>query len=214
VFSLPAQARRTDGVAEEQDCPIAYPHADPAAQRPATAPANWWARILDGQRSWGSIDFAASRQGLRSYRLVVFPPGISDVERRLLRLWQRWPIWGALLWLLVVIPFGGTPSASMAAVAATVVYMGTGATLFMTLGHVRTRVRTLSVVLVAGYAKSGAVATYTELKALVAVLCAADELREQGGISPAQHEAVWWQVYDRLGADGRVPGTTRNRKAL
>jgi hypothetical protein len=68
--------------------------------------------------------------------------------------------------MLVVIPFGGTPSASMAAVAATVLYIGTGATLFAMLGSVRTRVRTLSVVLVAGYSKSGAVATYTELKAL------------------------------------------------
>jgi hypothetical protein len=113
-------------VTEEKDCPIARLDLgrDPAPQRPV---ARWWARVLDGQRPWGSIDFVASRQGFRSYRLVVFPPGITDVERRLLRLWQRWPIWGALVWLLVVIPFGGTPSASMAAVAATVLYVGTGA---------------------------------------------------------------------------------------
>jgi hypothetical protein len=197
-------------VTEEKDCPIARLDLgrDPAPQRPV---ARWWARVLDGQRSWGSIDFVASRQGFRSYRLVVFPPGITDVERRLLRLWQRWPIWGALVWLLVVIPFGGTPSASMAAVAATVLYVGTGATLFMMLGDVRTRVRAMSVVLVAGYSKLGDVATYTELKALVAILCAADELREQGGISPAQHEAVWWRVYDRLGRD--TAGTTRSGRA-
>jgi hypothetical protein len=113
----------------------------------------------------------------------------------------------------VVIPFGGTPSASVAAVAATVVYLGTGAALFMMLGDVRTRVRTLSVVLVAGYSKLGDVATYTELKVLVAVLCAADDLRDRGGISPAQHEAVWWQVYDRLGRNGNAQGTTLNRKA-
>jgi hypothetical protein len=48
---------------------------------------------------------------------------------------------------------------------------------------------------------------------LVAVLCAADDLREKGGISPAQHEAVWWQVYDRLGRNGNAQGTTLNRKA-
>jgi hypothetical protein len=203
-------------VTEEQDRPIARPDLDVdewASQRPADAVASWWARVFDGRRSWGSIDFGVGRQGLGSYRLVVFPPGISNGERRLLRLWRRWPIWGAVVWLLMVIPFGGTPNGSMAAVAATALYMGTGATLFVMLGQVRTRVRTLSVVLIAGYSDPGATAMYTELKVLVAVLCAADDLRDRGGISPAQHEAVWWQVYDRLGRNGNAQGTTLNRKA-
>jgi hypothetical protein len=52
-------------------------------------------RVMDEQRPWGSIDTGVSRQGFRRYRLVVVPPGISQLERRLLRLWHRWPVWGA-----------------------------------------------------------------------------------------------------------------------
>jgi hypothetical protein len=65
-------------------------------------------RVIDGQRAWGSIDTGVSRQGFRRYRLVVFPPEISD--------------------------------------------------------------------------------------------------------SPAQHEALWWQAYDRLGRNEHVRGTTVDRK--
>lgn len=154
--------------------------------------------VIDGQRQWGSIDTGVSRQGFRRYRLVVFPPGISDRERRMLRLWRRWPIWGATVWLVTVIPFVGTPNASMAVVVASVLYVGSGAALFVILGSVRTRVRTVSVVLISGYSNPVAAEAYAELKASAVVLCAADVLRDEGSISPVQHEALWWRVYDRL----------------
>ena len=34
------------------------------------------------------------------YQLVVYPPGISVGERRRIRLWRGWPLWGALLWVV------------------------------------------------------------------------------------------------------------------
>jgi hypothetical protein len=154
--------------------------------------------VIDGQRPWGSIDIGVSRQGFRRYRLVVFPPGISDFERRLLRLWHRWPVWGATAWLVTVIPFVGSPNASLAVVAATVLYLGGGAALFAMLGAVRTRVLRLSVVLISGYSNPVAAAAYTELKAVAIILCAADTMRDAGDITPAQHEALWWQAYERL----------------
>jgi hypothetical protein len=156
--------------------------------------------VIDGPRGWGSIDTGVSRQRFRRYRLVVFPPGISDGERQLLRLWRQWPIWGPAVWLVTLIPFAGTPNASMAVVAATALYVGSGATLFVRLGSTRTRVRTLSVVLVSGYSNPVAEAAYAELKASAVVLCAADALRDEGSISATQHEALWWRVYDRLEA--------------
>jgi hypothetical protein len=176
-------------VAEEQDSPLTRVD-ESVAER---------VRVLDGQRSWGSIDTGVSRQGFRRYRMVVFPPGISDVERRMLRLWRRWPIWGATVWLVTVVPFVGTQNSHMAVIVATILYVGSGATLFVMLGSVRTRVRTLSVVLISGYSNPAAAAAYTELKAVAIVLCAADALRDEGSISPVQHEALWWRVYDRLG---------------
>ncbi|MCU1696429.1 MAG: hypothetical protein JWR34_2492 [Mycobacterium sp.] len=189
-------------MAEEQDRPITRVDESVGGR----------VRVIDGQRPWGSIDTGVSRQGFRRYRLVVFPPGISDFERRLLRLWHRWPVWGATLWLVTVIPFVGTPNASMAVVTATALYLGSGATLFAMLGPVRTRVLVMSVVLISGYPDPVAAAAYTELKAVAIILCAADTLRDEGDITPAQHEALWWQAYDRLGRNERVRGTTVDRK--
>jgi hypothetical protein len=62
----------------------------------------WWLRPLDGGPTWGSLDSYPRRFGVKRYRLVVFPPGISPEERRLLRLWRSWPVWGALLWACIL----------------------------------------------------------------------------------------------------------------
>ena len=58
-----------------------------------------WHRLLDGDRGWGSIDVHPDRYGMTRYRLVVFPPGISEPERRRVRLARGWPMWGALIWV-------------------------------------------------------------------------------------------------------------------
>ena len=60
-----------------------------------------WRRLLDGGRTWGSLDVSPSRYGVTRHRLVVFPPGISSDERVLLRLWRAWPIWATLMWLVM-----------------------------------------------------------------------------------------------------------------
>ena len=41
----------------------------------------WW-RLLDGERPWGAVDILPDRYGVTRYRLVVYPPGISDTDRR------------------------------------------------------------------------------------------------------------------------------------
>ena len=58
-----------------------------------------WQRLLDGERPWGSLDVHPDRFGMTRYRLVVFPPGISEPERRWVRLARGWPMWGALVWV-------------------------------------------------------------------------------------------------------------------
>ena len=62
--------------------------------------ARWGARLLDGENRWGFVCIQIDRFGVTRYRLVVYPPGISDVQRRRLRLWRGAPIWGAALWVL------------------------------------------------------------------------------------------------------------------
>jgi len=44
-----------------------------------------WLRVIDGDRPWGSIDIRPDRFGVTRYRLVVYPPGITESERRLVR---------------------------------------------------------------------------------------------------------------------------------
>src|SRR6185503_14491494 len=58
-----------------------------------------WQRALDGDRRWGSIDIRPDRFGVTRYRLVVFPPGITDAERRRVRVARGWLLWGALVWV-------------------------------------------------------------------------------------------------------------------
>jgi hypothetical protein len=169
--------------------------------------AQWWTLVLDGRHDWGSVDASPTRHGVTRYRLVVFPPGIEPVERRLLRAWRAWPTWGAVLWVVsqIVLSTLLTPGAAFA--ASTIAYLASGLFLFARVAELRSRVRTLSVVRIAGYTDVRSAAMFVELKSLVAALCHADSQRDRGQSSPADHESTWWQVYDRLGQNDPGPVT-------
>jgi hypothetical protein len=156
-------------------------------------------RVLDGTRVWGSIDTGPDRQGFRRYRLVLFPPGMTKVERRLLRLWRALPTWGSVLWLMSVICLSQMYPPWTALGISTAGYIGVGAVMFHRLGVLRTQVRTLSAVLIAGYSDPGTAAPYAELKKLASILYSADALLEQGRISVTDHEAIWWKAYELVG---------------
>jgi hypothetical protein len=169
--------------------------------------AQWWTLVLDGRHDWGSVDASPTRHGVTRYRLVVFPPGIDTVERRLLRAWRAWPIWGAVLWVVSQIVSGAilTPGAALA--TSTTIYLASGLFLFARVAELRSRVRTFSVVRIAGYPDERSAAMFAELKSLVATLCRADSQRDRGQSSPADHESTWWQVYERLGQNHSGPAT-------
>src|SRR5258708_26985110 len=57
-----------------------------------------WLRVIDGDRPWGSIDIRPDRFGVTRYRLVVYPPGITESERRLVRVAPGRPLGGARVW--------------------------------------------------------------------------------------------------------------------
>ena len=59
----------------------------------------WLHRIIDGERVWGSVEAWPGRHGLKRYRLVVFPPGITATERRRLRLSRARPLWIPVVYL-------------------------------------------------------------------------------------------------------------------
>lgn len=175
------------------------------SSRLTSAPVRWWTRVLDGERSWGSIDISPGQYGVIRYRLVVFPPGITGAQRRLLRLSRAWPTWGAVLWLMSEICLSSALRPWVAFGVSTMVYLGTEALLRGRVGTLRTQVRTLSVCVIAGYTDRRSAAIYAEMRALVNTLGNADAMRAQGQMTAIDHEAAWWQVYDQLGPDHPEP---------
>lgn len=165
----------------------------------------WWFRLLDGAHVWGSFDAMVGRYGLRRYRLVVFQPGISAFDRRLLRMWRAWPVGGGMLAMLTVMLLGdavASPGTTLAVVAAA--YAGVWVALFVVVTDARAEVRSMSLLLLAGDHDSSDRIRYAEWEALVDLLTSADDKLNAGTIAPAQHEALWWQAYEHLGVHAHV----------
>jgi hypothetical protein len=157
-----------------------------------------WLRMLDGDRPWGSIEVRPDRFGVTRYRLVVYPPGISDSERHRIRVARGWPLWGALVWVVCEIWLSHVTGPWTAITISTAVYVGSGLVTVAMAGTARTRVRTMAAMVMAGHHDPASAAIRARLENLAAVLMTADERLERGQISPADHEMVWWRVYDQM----------------
>ena len=160
--------------------------------------ARWWTRILDGSRRWGAIDVQPSRWGVTRYRLIVYPPGVTDDERRRLRLWRGYPAWGALMWIAseIVLTHGTAPFTALLISTSATVIAGCAAT--MRAADTRGRVRTLTVTTVSGYHDPESVARFGKIKTLVGVLADADDALRVGTITPVHYEAIWWDIYRQV----------------
>jgi Family of unknown function (DUF6611) len=162
----------------------------------------WWSRLLDGENRWGFARIQMDRFGVTRYRLVVYPPGISDAERRRLRIWRGSPIWGTALWVVseVYLQQAFRTWEALAISSTMVISLVVGA-LFMS-GNTRTEVRMVGVVTIPGHVDAATIAARDKLEALAAMLYDADERVGAERMSPLEHEALWWQVYDQLAPDG------------
>ncbi len=86
--------------------------------------------------------------GVRRYRLIIYPSGITSADRQLARLWRGWPISGAVLGLLAVMLLGNVAASPDTVLAfAVTVYVSIGALLFLRAGPARVRVRSMSIIL-------------------------------------------------------------------
>lgn len=164
--------------------------------------------------TWGSFEVSLPRYGVSRYRLVVNPPGISEHQRRALRSWRSWPLWGAGLWLGVQILGVVTGTGWAALIGGTLLYMAVGALAFAMTGDVRWRVRTVSATSYPGYCHPELTGRHRGLVSLAARMRRAESLLAQGRITAAEYEARWWEVYDALpGTDtrsGQVTGVFRS----
>jgi hypothetical protein len=164
-----------------------------------------WLRLLDGDQPWGSIDIRPDRFGVTRYRLVVYPPGISDSERRRVRVARGWPLWGALVWVTCEIFLNNMTGPWTAFAISTAACLGSGLVAFAMAGAPRTGVRTIAAMVMAGHHDPISAGARDRLEGLAATLLEADELLTSGQISTIQHEMVWWQVYEQM-SPSAAPG--------
>lgn len=154
--------------------------------------------LLDHGPAWGAFTSYPARFGVTRYRLVVFPPGISAGDRRLLRLWRAWPLWGAGLWVVLQIGGALVGMPETALIGGTMSVIAAGALTFALTNDSRFQVRTMWAISMAGYRHDEVDRGCGLLRALARTLDRADLDLEGGSISPAEHEARWWRVYDAM----------------
>lgn len=175
------------------------PHSPGRLQR-------WCGLPLDGENRWGFARIQVDRFGVMHYRLVLYPPGINDVERRWLRIWRGAPVWGAVLWVLSEIFLQPAIGPGAAHAASTGTVLGLGAVALAKARNTRTKVRSIGVVTMPGYTNATIIAARDGLLAKAMTLTSADELVDEERMSPLDHEALWWRVYEELAPDGAIAG--------
>lgn len=154
-------------------------------------------RLLDGDTRWGSLTIQPDRFGTR-YLLVVYPPGTTDAERRRIRVWRGWPLWGALLWILAEIALTRHLDPWLALAVSTGLLTVCVTAAFRISGAPRARVHTLAATLLPRRYDPVSNALCDTMNAMAQMLRDADALRAAGRISPARFEQTWWTVYDAM----------------
>jgi hypothetical protein len=161
-------------------------------------------RPFGGKPTWGSFDVYPNHYGVTRYRLVIFPPGLSRDERRVLRLWRTWPAWGTLLFLVAQIWLTDLVTPGWALLISVGLWLASGAVSAALAGETRSRVRTLSALTMVG-APDPQVHRLADMRALTDLLLDADSRRDNGELTESGHEAVCWQAYDRIARIGGEP---------
>lgn len=146
---------------------------------------------------WGSLTIQPDRFGTR-YLLVVYPPGTTDAERRRIRAWRGWPLWGALLWILAEVTLTRHLDPWLALALSTGLLTVSATTAFAMAGAPRARVHTLAATLLPRRYDPVSNALCDRMSELAQIMRDADALRAAGVISPVCFEQTWWTVYDAM----------------
>jgi hypothetical protein len=155
-------------------------------------------RILGGRYLWGSLEIGLPQQGFRHYRLVVFPPGVTEADRRWIRLARSWPTWGAVTFVVCLVCLSVALGPGAGLLTSAVLWLGGGLVVFVRAGEQRARVRTVSVVLIDGHHDPRTAHVLALLASVAEQLANADRLLARKEISASQHEFIWGLAYDRI----------------
>lgn len=162
-------------------------------------------QVLEGPFPWGSVAITAGHYGRIRYRLIVYPPGISDTQRRWLRLWRVWPLWGVVGWICLQVGLSGLVGPWEAVIISTAACLGCGIVAAVRAGESRHRVCTLTSLVMADRNEPGTAVVRDKLLEMSRSLLKADAMLRKGEISVAAYEMTWWRVYRRASctlADG------------
>ena len=159
----------------------------------------WAGHALEGEHSWGYIDVVpAGRTAWQLKRLTVYPPGTTVEQRRLLKFHRDWPINGAVLALFLIFALGDAWPMPLAATTVVLVYVcGVSVTSRLT-HHLRMSSRRLHVTSTAGEQGCRYRGDVDLFESARAELLRLDAGRVGGELTPAQFEAGWARVFDRL----------------
>ena len=169
----------------------------------------WCAQLLDGENRWGFVRIQIDRFGVTRYRLVVYPPGISDVQRRRLRVWRGAAIWGAALWVVSEIFLQQFVGPWTALAVSTGGVLALAAVAMAKAGEMRLMVRSIGVVTMPGLTEVATMRSRDALLAMAMTLTTADDRVDEERMSPLDHEALWWQVYEQLAPATAVTSARR-----
>ncbi len=133
--------------------------------------------------------------GVRRYRLVVY---------WLARLQRGWPLGGAAPVLLAMMIGDAMSSPYLVPAVRRGAYISIRVLLFLLAGPNRAHVRAMSGILIPGATNANEPSGCAEWKPMAHMLIRADDMLKAGAVSPAGHEAIWWQVYDRLAESSHV----------
>ena len=113
---------------------------------------------------------------------------------------RGWPLWGALLWVAGEILLSDVTEPWTALAISTAAFVGSGLVAVAMAGTPRTRVRTMAAMVMAGYHDPASAIARDRLENMASALIEADDRLARGLIAPADHEMVWWRVYQQMDA--------------
>lgn len=149
------------------------------------------------------------RWGATSYRIVIYPPGVSVEERRRVRIWRGFPEWGALLWLAAAAALSGLTDPGTAAAIATAAALSAGATSFARAKTLRKQVHSAEVTLPYPNSDITVLVRARLIESIGTAMTDADSQLRDGELSPSDHEAMWWRAYDQLERETVMPSVGR-----
>lgn len=174
-----------------------------------TALRHLWRLLLDGDTAWGSMSVRPQRWGATSYRIVIYPPGLTAEERRRVRLWRGFPEWGSALWMSAAVVVSGFTEPGAAAVIASAGTLTAGAAAFAAAKHTRKLVRSAQVTVPTPNSDISLLVRARLIETVGTAMVNADARVHSGELSPTGHEVIWWRAYEQLERDTAIPAIGR-----